>query len=81
VSHRLTDDEFEALVDLMRPRLVIGRGEDAPFDGFEALDPSPLPPMAAGVWRVATSGGSTGRPKLIQDNRPARWAPAMGPCA
>ncbi|WP_082564546.1 AMP-binding protein [Caulobacter sp. Root1472] len=79
VSHRLTDSEFAALVELMRPRLVIGRGEDAPFDGFEALDPSPLPPMAAQVWRVATSGGSTGRPKLIQDRRPARWTAAMGP--
>lgn len=79
VSHRLTDGEFEALVALVKPRLVIGRGEDTAFGGFEDLDPSPLPPLAAQVWRVATSGGSTGRPKLIQDRRPARWAPAMGP--
>ena len=79
VSHRLTDSEFQDLTELMNPRLVIGRGEGAAFGGFEDLDPSPLPPMAARVWRVATSGGSTGRPKLIQDRRPARWAPAMGP--
>jgi len=79
VSHRLTDSEFQALTVLMRPRLVIGRGEEAAFGGFEGLDPSPLPPLAAQVWRVATSGGSTGRPKLIQDRRPARWAAAMGP--
>lgn len=79
VSHRLTDSEFEALVALMKPRRVIGRGQDAPFDGSEDLDPSPLPPLAADVWRVASSGGSTGRPKLIEDRRPARWAAAMGP--
>jgi bile acid-coenzyme A ligase len=79
ISHRLTETEHEALHALIQPRLVVGRGEPRPLDDFKALDPAPLPAAAAAVWRIAGSGGSTGRPKLIQDPRPARWAPGMGP--
>jgi bile acid-coenzyme A ligase len=74
VSTRLPQLEREAIVALANPTLVAGmepgslgaRRTVAP--GF-APDPSlpdrPLPDRAARHWRAPTSGGSTGRPKII----------------
>jgi len=79
VSYRLAAPEFEAILQLGRPKLVIGEGD---FPGIVRSKPvdadisaAALPPAAAGSWKVSTSGGSTGRPKLVVDPKPAIWGP------
>jgi bile acid-coenzyme A ligase len=71
-SPSLAAGEFAEIVALAGPRLVVGmegpEWRSVP-PGFQA-DPSagagPLPaPPVAPAWRISTSGGSTGRPKLI----------------
>ncbi|WP_314963520.1 AMP-binding protein [Bradyrhizobium cosmicum] len=78
VSFRLPSAELQAIVDLADPLLVIA------LPGMEtnrrrltvgdllALsdDDRPLEPRVAPVKRAATSGGSTGRPKLILSGLP-----------
>src|SRR5690606_40361612 len=39
---------------------------------------APLPEAVATHWKAMTSGGSTGRPKVIVDAMPARWDPTEG---
>lgn len=74
VSPRLPDVELSAIVDLVSPRLVIGvdpsRLPDWPtFAGGseppEDLASRILPPAVSPSWKALTSGGSTGRPKVI----------------
>lgn len=74
VSYRLPDRERQAIVDLADAALVVGVDADAHPNrrtvpiGFEpdpALDDSPLEDVIAPAWKAPTSGGSTGRPKLI----------------
>ena len=82
VSERLTREEFSAILDLLEPTLVIA-GEAATVRGHAAvtvngpppehLADDPLPPASASNARIMTSGGSTGRPKLIVDPGPAIW--------
>nr|CTQ88491.1 O-succinylbenzoic acid--CoA ligase (EC 6.2.1.26) [Kibdelosporangium sp. MJ126-NF4] len=68
VSYRLPDGEQQALLDVVRPSLVVGlgRAEVEPDDSDE-----PLPPAVAPAWKAPTSGGSTGRPKVIVATHPA----------
>jgi bile acid-coenzyme A ligase len=83
VSWRLTEPEFAEIVDWARPKLVVG-GPAADRDwGAPSLQPgvAPDPGLSAdslgerdwGPWKMATSGGSTGRPKLVVDPNPAVW--------
>lgn len=72
VSDRLVQRELDALVELGGPRLVIDttdRAVAAPrLTGLEAAaghSDAPLPPVVAPHLKAPTSGGSTGRPKLI----------------
>jgi bile acid-coenzyme A ligase len=74
VSARLPAREREAIIELAEPSLVVGvepadaMGRPSVPIGFvpdDALDDSPLPPLVASSWKAPTSGGSTGRPKLI----------------
>jgi bile acid-coenzyme A ligase len=76
VSHRLPDAELGPILDLAQPSLVVGVDDHRPaaarFNsvavGFEAnssMDQSPLPPALARYGRALTSGGSTGRPKVV----------------
>jgi bile acid-coenzyme A ligase len=39
----------------------------------EGLSDDPLPPLVASSWKAPTSGGSTGRPKLIVATQPAEF--------
>lgn len=87
VSWRLPDVELTTIVETARPRLIVGvdpgriPGYKAIPPGFEpdpGLSADPLPPKVARYWRAMTSGGSTGRPKVIVDHMAARWDPAMG---
>ncbi len=78
VSSRLPRLELEAIVDLADPAVVIGAevaGRTCLPVGFrppEDLDDGPLDPSAAAAaWKAPTSGGSTGRPKLIVSGDPS----------
>ena len=75
VSHRLPASERDAIVDLARPRLVVGVAPDElpgrPCQGpGHRSDPTisdeALPAVVSPCWKAMTSGGSTGRPKLIR---------------
>ncbi|WP_346091256.1 AMP-binding protein [Pseudonocardia benzenivorans] len=71
VSHKLPAGELEAIVALADPALVVGvdPGDGRPWlpvdhDVSEA-SAEPLPPVVGPSWKAPTSGGSTGRPKII----------------
>lgn len=82
VSSRLPDRELTAIIELADPKAVIGVREDL-ADGRRALpvgyqpDPSlddgALPDMVSPAWKAPTSGGSTGRPKLIVSGDPSLY--------
>lgn len=83
VSARLPERELEAIIDLADPPIVIGTDAVATSSRplFKAIDwlaanpdpagGEPLPDLAATAWKAPTSGGSTGRPKLIVSGDPA----------
>ena len=74
----IADQELEHLAAQADPKLIIGV-DAARLTGVEALagdfspDPSlsdePLPDVVATMWKASTSGGSTGLPRLIWENR------------
>ena len=79
VSSRLPVAELDAIVSLADPPLVVraepgevaGRtcvSTEALFDDVD--DDDPLPDRVSPAWKAPTSGGSTGRPKLIVSGRP-----------
>ena len=83
VSHRLPAVERQAIVDLAGAALVVGvdpddhpgrrcvsRAEDLP-EPAGAGDNDELPIVVSPSWKAATSGGSTGVPKLIITTTPA----------
>jgi len=79
ISWRLPQREFESILELADPSAVIGVEEGSiegrcclPF-GFRAptADASHLPDLISTAWKAPTSGGSTGRPKLIVSGDPA----------
>ncbi len=74
VSHHLPDRERQAIVELADPALVIGADPAAHPghtvraqlpDDDPTIDDGDLPDVIAPSWKAPTSGGSTGRPKLI----------------
>ena len=77
VSHRLPAKELEAIVELADSAVVVGM--DSPgrvsvprgFTPPSELDDSPLADAVASSWKAPTSGGSTGRPKLILAGDPS----------
>src|SRR5262245_14161717 len=69
VSHRLPDIERAAIIELARPALVVS-SPDQVNDAIAAGAPPP-PERVAPVWKIVTSGGSTGRPKLIKATQAA----------
>jgi bile acid-coenzyme A ligase len=81
ISSRLPAREIEAIMELADPRVVIGvpdgtvpgratlpAGHRAPAAGDHAAT---LPDVVSSAWKAPTSGGSTGRPKLIVSGDPA----------
>lgn len=86
LSARLPDAEFTGLLDLMPRALVVGRTDPrgvvpslpADFVPDAALSDAPLPEAVSPVWKSMTSGGSTGRPKLIEAGGDSRLPPAIG---
>jgi bile acid-coenzyme A ligase len=85
VSYRLPDVELSGVIDLIKPKLVVGvdptrlTGYEIVPAGFEPdvrLADTPLPERVAKYWKATTSGGSTGRPKVIVDHMPSVWDPS-----
>jgi bile acid-coenzyme A ligase len=77
ISDRLPPAERSAIVDLASPSLVVGvpSAEAGTRPGLESV-PGQLPageftPGVSPEWKLVTSGGSTGRPKLIAATAPA----------
>ena len=86
VSARLPDIELGAIVQLADPRLVVGvepsrlpgrtvLGANLPID--QTLSADPLEEAISPHWKAMTSGGSTGRPKIIIDHMPGVYDPEM----
>jgi bile acid-coenzyme A ligase len=81
VSSRLPARELAAIVDLADPRVILGTEPDAFVDRIcrplssvapiVASDVKPLPDAVSPAWKAPTSGGSTGRPKLIVAGQPS----------
>jgi bile acid-coenzyme A ligase len=78
ISARLPGREREAIIALAEPSLVVGvdpaevAGRPVVPAGFApGGDDSPLPRLVAASFKAPTSGGSTGRPKLIVSTQPA----------
>jgi bile acid-coenzyme A ligase len=78
VSHRLPGPEIAAIVALADPPVVVGLdpGDGRPWlpVGWtppDDVDDGPLPARISPSWKAPTSGGSTGRPKLIVSAEPA----------
>lgn len=87
VSHRLPAAELAAILDTARPRLLVG-AHDSLVRDFAAVDArAPAwshegghdalkgPSAVARHWKAMSSGGSTGRPKIIVDAIPAQMDP------
>ncbi|MGJ4958462.1 AMP-binding protein [Bradyrhizobium sp. HKCCYLRH2015] len=78
LSWRLPRGEAAAVLEILNPSLVVGGEADwnapnalpADFmpDGFSD---APLTAPVSRYWKAMTSGGSTGRPKVILDHQPA----------
>jgi len=84
VSSRLPKFERDQIVDVGAPSLVVGvePGEYAPVPclpvGYRPdsnLANTPLPEVTSVSYKAMTSGGSTGRPKLIVSKAPAASDP------
>jgi bile acid-coenzyme A ligase len=74
ISYRLPDRERQAIVELADSALVVGADPGAhptrtvvtaSFEPDPALSDEQLPDEVTERWKAPTSGGSTGRPKLI----------------
>jgi bile acid-coenzyme A ligase len=87
ISSRLPASERSAIIDLANPSLVVGvdsseaRGRPTVPLGFEpdaSLPSDPLPPAVPASYKAPTSGGSTGRPKLIVATDPGVWESVEG---
>ena len=84
VSFRLPKGELEAIMELAKTPVVIAQFDhqiDRPLLSVPDLlalsdDDSDLPDVTAPVSKAPTSGGSTGRPKLILSGQPGETAKA-----
>lgn len=76
LSARLPDAELQGLLDLRPPALLVGREHPgipsvpAGFVPDPELSDAALPEAVSPVWKAMGSGGSTGRPKLIESGGP-----------
>ena len=86
LTWRLPRGEAAAVLDILKPSLVVGGQADwnasnsLPIDFVpEGMSDEPLENPVARHWKAMTSGGSTGRPKVILDHQPAVTDPAGVP--
>jgi bile acid-coenzyme A ligase len=78
LSSRLPRGEAAAVLEILKPSLVVGGEADwnAPVSIPKDFEPhgfsdEPINNPVARYWKAMTSGGSTGRPKVIIDHQPA----------
>lgn len=75
LSYRLPDAERDAIIELVQPSVIVDRELEIPDD----VDDSPLPDATAPSFKAPTSGGSTGRPKVVVDGRRGVIDPELPP--
>ena len=84
VSRQSPAAELRAIIDIARPKAIVSDlriaadqitilNVDEPIDGYPAHAVQTIQP--ARHWKAITSGGSTGRPKVIVDHKPATFDP------
>ncbi|BBZ36968.1 AMP-binding protein [Mycobacterium conspicuum] len=84
LSARLPDAELAGLLELRPPALLVGRSHSempsvpAGFTPDPSLSDAGLPEAVSPVWKAMGSGGSTGRPKLIESGGDSRIPAAIG---
>lgn len=84
LSARLPEAELQGLLDLRPPALLVGREHHeipsvpAGFTPGPDCSDAPLPEAVSPVWKAMGSGGSTGRPKLIESAGDTRIPAAIG---
>ncbi|MDT5016035.1 MAG: bile acid-coenzyme ligase, partial [Mycobacterium sp.] len=86
LSARLPDAELAGILELRPPALVVGREDPSgkspsvasDFMPDPALSDEALPEVVSPVWKAMGSGGSTGRPKLIEAGGDSRFPAAAG---
>ncbi|MCV7006618.1 AMP-binding protein [Mycobacterium gordonae] len=82
LSPRLPEAELEGLLGLRRSALLIGREHPVtpslPRGFVPDTSDAPLPEAVSPCWKSMASGGSTGRPKLIEAGGDSRVPPAIG---
>ena len=84
ISGKLPEKEFDAIVSLACPRVVIRAAVARPSDVTpamligESIDDTDLPDRISPALKAPTSGGSTGRPKLIVSGRAGIVVPGEG---
>ena len=84
VSARLPGAELEGILQVARPRLVIAADDHirsrtaakGPELGLDGCD-RPIVGQVAASWKAMSSGGSTGRPKVIVDHLPSQFDPTV----
>jgi bile acid-coenzyme A ligase len=74
VSHKLPERELGEILDIMQPATFVTPADVAAIEG---ATPTAAPVHVARSWKACTSGGSTGRPKVIVDGRPAAFDEKM----
>jgi bile acid-coenzyme A ligase len=85
LSARLPDAELEGLLELKPRALLVGRDDPrgvipsvpGDFTGDPGLSDAPLPEAVSPTWKALGSGGSTGRPKLIEAGGDSRFPGAL----
>ena len=86
LSPRLPDAELAGLLELKPRALVVGRADPtgrtpyvpAGFAPDPKLSDARLPEAVSPVFKAMASGGSTGRPKLIEAGGDGRFPPVAG---
>jgi bile acid-coenzyme A ligase len=84
LSARLPAAELEDLLQLRPPALLVGQEHaeipsvPAGFTPDATLSDAALPEAVSPVWKAMGSGGSTGRPKLIESGGDSRIPAAVG---
>jgi bile acid-coenzyme A ligase len=78
LSSKIARAELDAILELTSPRIVVadldGLGTHVVPASLEVPDPEgELPARVSPYWKAPTSGGSTGRPKVIVAAQPAVW--------
>jgi bile acid-coenzyme A ligase len=78
LSWRLPRGEAAAVLEILKPALVVGGEADwnapnrlPPDFSLDSFSDAPVANPVARYWKAMTSGGSTGRPKVILDHGPA----------